>query len=264
MEDFVPKIGFFATIVVPEPLETTVMKTTPVYLDNPYQKELTAQIVEVLPEKEGIWRIILDQTIFYPMGGGQPTDQGKLVFPDGSIGEVYQVLLKEGEINHYVKIAAEPTVGMTVTGTIDWERRYKNMRVHSGGHIVDFAMYLLGYSPSPLSPMKGDHGKKPFVLYQGTLTEDIKEKLQKQADELIANNRNFSWKFELLENMEKEAIYLQPGLPQNKPLRALKLEGVGVVADGGTIVSTTQEVGKVTITAIESVEGSTRVHYQVV
>jgi len=240
------------------------LKTEPVYLDDPYRKEMVGCIIDVIPEKEGVWRLILDKTVFYPMGGGQPTDQGTFLFPDGSQGEVYQVLLKDGEINHYVKTSLCPSVGMEVKGSIDWERRYKNMRVHSAGHVIDFSMYLLGISPSPLHPMKGDHGKKPFVQYLGVIEKEIKDELQRKCDELIANDMHFSWTFELLENIEKEAIYLQPGLPKNKPLRALKLDGVGVVADGGTIVATTKEVGNVTITSVEVAEGNTCIKYQVI
>ncbi len=80
------------------------------------------------------------------MGGGQPTDQGQIIFSDGSIAEVYQVLLKDGEINHYVKTTSQLILGSEIRGIIDWERRYKNMRVHSAGHVIDFSMYLLGYS----------------------------------------------------------------------------------------------------------------------
>lgn len=239
------------------------MKTKPIYLDDPYLKDMTAEILDVIIEKEGVFRLILDQTVFYPMGGGQPTDQGKLIFPDGSEGEVYQVLLKDDEINHFVKTSFRPSQGMKVKGSIDWERRYKNMRVHSAGHVIDFSMYLLGFSPHPLHPMKGDHGKKPFIVYQGVLEKDIKDELQNKSDELIEKAMNFSWKFDLLENIEKEAIYLQPGLPKNKPLRALKLDGVGVVADGGTIVSSTKEVGKLSITGIEIVDGNTIIKYLV-
>jgi len=239
------------------------MKTKPIYLDDPYKIEMTAQIIDLIEEQTGIYRLILDQTIFYPMGGGQPTDQGKLFLPDGSTLEVYQVLLKDGEINHYVKTGNPPNQGIEVKGKIDWERRYKNMRVHSAGHVIDFSMFLLGYSPNPLHPMKGDHGKKPFIVYRGVLGKDIKEELQKKSDELIAKGMNFSWSFELLENIEKEAIYLQPGLPLNKPLRALRLEGVGVVADGGTIVGSTKEVQNSTITSIEVLDGNTIIRYQV-
>ena len=111
--------------------------------------------------------------------------------------------------------------------------------------------------------MKGDHGKKPFVLYQGVIEKEIKIELQKKSDEMIAKAMNFSWNFDLLENIEKEAIYLQPGLPKNKPLRALKLDGVGLVADGGTIVASTKEVGNICITNIEVADGHTCIKYQV-
>lgn len=238
------------------------MKTKPIYLDDPYIKEMKAKIIDTVQEKEGVWRLILDETIFYPMGGGQPTDQGQIIFSNGSHLEVYQVLLKEGEINHYVKASSPPFLGTEVRGILDWERRYKNMRVHSAAHVIDFSMYLLGYSPSPLHPIKGDHGKKPFVLYHGTLEKEIKDELQKKSNELIAQDIRFSCNFDLLEKIEKEAIYLQPGLPKNKPLRALRLDGVGFVADGGTIVSSTNEVGTVLITDIEVVEGNTCIKYQ--
>lgn len=240
------------------------MKTKPIYLEDPYRKTMQAQILDVSEEKEGVYKVILDQTIFYPMGGGQPTDQGYFLFEDdGSTGEVYQVLLKEGEICHFVKTARKPSVGETLTGTIDWPRRYKNMRVHPAGHVIDFALYLLGYSPSPLNPMKGDHGKKPFIVYLGKLEQNIHEQLQNKTNELIKMDLTFSWRFELLEQLEKQALYLQPGLPKNKPLRALELEGVGVVADGGTIVAKTSEVGSINILAIESNEVETIIRYQV-
>lgn len=240
------------------------MKTKPIYLENPYLKEIEATILESILEKEGTWRLILDQTIFYPMGGGQPTDQGNFTFSDGSIAEVYQVLLKDGEINHYVRSASKPISGDKIKGMIDWERRYKNMRVHSAGHVIDFAIYLLDYTPHMLHPLKGDHGKKPFIQYSGSVGKDIKKEVQEKVNELIDKNLKFTWGFESLEDLEKEAIYLQPGLPKNKPLRALRLEGVGTVADGGTIVASTKEVGQIIISSIEDNGSETTVRYLVI
>ncbi|MGA8164838.1 MAG: alanyl-tRNA editing protein [Waddliaceae bacterium] len=237
------------------------MKTNPLYLEDPYLTEMDAEIIDVIPEKEGVIRLILDQTVFYPMGGGQSTDQGTLKFDNGAKGEVYQVLMKDGEINHYVKVDFQPQKGKRIRGTINWDRRYKNMKLHSAGHIVDFSVFLLGYSPNPLLPIKGDHGKKPFVLYSGVIKCLVKEKIQEKVDDLIRGNFKFSWNFEPLEVLEKEAIYLQPGLPMNKPLRALRLEGVGAVADGGTIVASTGEVGGVAIFSVECNDRETKIRY---
>lgn len=236
------------------------MKTKPLYLNDSYLKEMDTQVLEVIPEGTNQYRLLLEKTVFYPMGGGQPTDQGKLIAKDWQ-ANVYQVMMKNGEIWHYLKAPVAPKIGDTVHGTIDWNRRYKNMRVHSAGHVVDFAVYLLNYSPKQLSPLKADHGKKPFIIYQGVLNEDIKERLEEKANELVEKNLKFSWIFQPLEELQKEAIYLQPGLPTDKPLRTLRLETVGAVADGGTQVHATKEVGKVTIDAIEAQNGQTTIHY---
>jgi Ser-tRNA(Ala) deacylase AlaX len=237
------------------------MKTLQIYLDDSYQKEMDAQVLECAPDSEGKYKLILDKTVFYAMGGGQSTDQGKLT-SDSWSGDVYQVMMKDGELWHFVNAKTAPTGGETVHGTIDWDRRYKNMRLHSGGHIVDFAMCLLGYSPTPLMPYKGDHGKKPYIVYQGTMDEDFKQKLEDKSNELVEKDLHFSWLFQPYEELQKEAIYLQPGLPTNKPLRTLRLDTVGAVADGGTQVHSTGEVGKIVIPSIEIVNGTTVVHYQ--
>ncbi len=237
------------------------MKTDPIYLQEPYETHMEGQILTVIADQPGVWRLILDRTVFYPMGGGQPTDQGKITFTDGTEADVFQVQLKDGEINHFVKMGREPQPGEQVKGSIDWDRRYKHMRLHSAGHVVDFALHLLGYSPNRLKPLKGDHGKKPVITYGGTIEEDFKAALQTKTDELLNKNLKFSWGFKPLEEIQKNAIYLQPGLPANKPLRALSLEGVGTVADGGTIVKSTEEIGKITITAIETKEGNTLIKY---
>lgn len=236
------------------------MQTKAIYLDDSYQKEMDAQVLTVEQEDEGRWRVILDQTVFYPMGGGQSTDQGELTY-DGQSAKVYQVQTKDGEIWHFIETTTPPTQGMSVHGVIDWERRYMNMKLHSAGHIVDFAMYQLGYSPATLIPYKGDHGKKAFIMYQGILGKDIKGELEAKSRELVQKDLELSWEFQSYEALEKEAIYLQPFLPKDKPLRTLRLEGVGAVADGGTQVKKTSEVGLITITAVDEEDGNTKVSY---
>ena len=179
------------------------MKTKPLYLDDSYLKDMNAEVLEVLPEGEGQHRMILDQTVFYPMGGGQATDQGELKGDNWS-GEVYQVINRDEEIWHFVKTTNTPTVGMKVHGNINWDRRYKNMKLHSAGHVIDFAMFLLGLSPKTLVPMKADHNKNPHIVYQGVLTEDIKQKLEDKSNELVSQNLKITWYFQPLENLKKK------------------------------------------------------------
>lgn len=238
------------------------MKTQLLYLDNSYLKEMDAQILDVLPDGDRKYKLILDKTVFYAMGGGQPTDQGTLSSPSWN-GEVYQAMIKDGEHWHFVNSSTTPTAGDTVRGVIKWDRRYKNMRSHTAGHIVDFAVYLLGYSPNKLTPVKADHGKKPFIEYQGVLEENIQEQLQEKVNELVSKNLKLSWEFQPLEELKKEAIYLLPNLPTNKPLRIVRLESIGAVADGGTQLHSTSEAGKVHIDSIVTEENATLINYSI-
>lgn len=232
----------------------------PLYLSDSYLKEMDATILETMQEKDNRWQIVLDKTVFYPMGGGQPTDQGVL-FTDNWKGKVYQVLQKGDKIIHYIETDQPPAIGTPVKGIIDWDRRYLHMRLHSAGHVIDFALYLLGYSPTLLVPFKGDHGKKPVIWYQGTIEKDFRDELEKKSAELIAKDLPFSFRFIGYEELEREAIYIQHGLPKNKPLRLLTLKEVGSVADGGTQVHSTAEVGSISILPIEKKEGMTLIHY---
>lgn len=238
------------------------MKTQPLYLIDSYKTSMEAQILEVVSEGAGKQRLILDQSVFYPMGGGQPTDQGQISSANWK-ADVYQVMMKNGQIWHYVKSSTQPKVGDTVHGQINWERRYKNMKVHSAGHVVDFSLFVLGLTPKTLLPIKGDHGKKPYIMYAGIIPDDHTQKVQETVNELISKDLEFDWVFLTHDELEKKAIYLQPGLPANKPLRALTLETIGTVADGGTQVKRTSELGEVTITSITSDDQNTTIQYTV-
>lgn len=237
------------------------MKTTQLYLTDSYRTQMEATVLETIREDDNRYRVLLDQTVFYAMGGGQPTDQGVLQFGDQAV-TVFQVSMKDGQLWHYYNGAHELRSGDSVHGKINWDRRFKNMRVHSAGHVIDFALHLLGYTPAPLHPFKGDHGKKPWILYQGILDRDITEELQNRVDELIRQDASLTTDFVSYDELLKSALYIQPNLPKNKPLRALTLEGVGTVADGGTQVRSTSEIGPVRVISIESDEDVTRIQYR--
>lgn len=236
--------------------------TTPLYYDDAYVKEMDTHFIAWTQEAENRWQVILASTVFYPMGGGQPTDQGKLEAGSWT-GKVYQVLHKGDKIIHYVEGEEPPAPGTAVKGTLDWTRRYLHMRLHSAAHVIDFALYLLGYSPVPLLPLKSDSGKKPTIWYQGFIEKDFKDELQTKANELIAQNKKFSFCFAEHAELEKAAIYLQPGLPTTKPLRQLTLQDVGSVADGGTQVASTAEVGPITLLPLEIKDGMTLIRYKI-
>ena len=103
------------------------METEKLYYADPFLTDFTATVLDCQPGKNG-YLVTLDRTAFYPEGGGQPADHG--VLDGATVTDVHE---KNGVILHNVDRAVE--IGKTVTGTIDWGRRFDHMQQHSGEHI---------------------------------------------------------------------------------------------------------------------------------
>lgn len=105
--------------------------TTLLHLDDSYLREFTATVTAV--DEDGV---VLDQTAFYPTGGGQPHDTGTLAAGDRH-WNVIKVSKRGGDVVHALADGAEPpAVGTEVHGVIDWERRYRLMRTHTALHVL--------------------------------------------------------------------------------------------------------------------------------
>ena len=103
------------------------METEKLYYADPFLTDFTATVLDCQPGKNG-YLVTLDRTAFYPEGGGQPADHG--VLDRAAVTDVHE---KNGVILHNVDRAVE--IGKTVTGAIDWGRRFDHMQQHSGEHI---------------------------------------------------------------------------------------------------------------------------------
>jgi len=102
------------------------------YQTDSYLKEFTARILERDDENQAI---LLDRTAFYPGGGGQPYDQGRLIV-GGQLWAVQRVRKDQQGVWHYLSGERTlPEKGMVVEGQIDWQRRYALMRTHTAMHI---------------------------------------------------------------------------------------------------------------------------------
>lgn len=108
------------------------METQKLYYQDPYLREFPATVLSCEPAGEA-WKVVLDQTAFYPEGGGQPADHGVLKTAGGEIA-VTGVHEKNGAVVHTCAAPAEP--GTVVTGVLDWARRFDHMQQHSGEHIL--------------------------------------------------------------------------------------------------------------------------------
>ena len=104
------------------------METEKLYYQDPFMGEFTATVLACEAAKNG-YQVVLDRTAFYPEGGGQPTDHGTL--GSSNVTDVHE---KDGVIFHTCDKAVE--IGQTVTGCIDWARRFDHMQQHSGEHII--------------------------------------------------------------------------------------------------------------------------------
>lgn len=236
------------------------MSTVPIYYQNPHKKELECAVTSV---KEGPGRLVnveLDRTIFYPEGGGQPCDRGEIIGPEET-AKVKYVRLTDGQIVHQCLISDSLSEGDKVTAKIDWNWRYKYMKIHSAGHLIhDVLMTMV----DGLKPLRGSHGKKAFLEYSGSVELNLKEALEKKVNEVIGQDLPIITKEATYEELEKECQFLPANLPRAKGLRMIKIGDYPAMPDGGVHVKTTKEIGKILISEIVSNEGGVTVKYRVV
>lgn len=217
------------------------MDTKPIYLTDSYKKTCKSKVVAV-KEKNNQVSIVLDKTVFYPVGGGQPSDQGTITGSKGNF-KVKEVLLQDTEVVHKGKLDGKLKIGDEVKCMIDWDRRYHNMKVHSAGHILHEAVKELF---PELSPVGAEHGKKAFIKYKGTLEEISLNIITTKTNSLVENKLPIKTEFVTLEELKKRSPWVPEHLPKNKPLRIMWIGNYPPIPDGGTQVKNTSEVGEIT------------------
>lgn len=230
------------------------MKTIQKYYADSYQTELESTVLSVEPQGV-LTNIILDQTIFYPEGGGQPSDRGTI-----GNAKVEYVRFQNDEITHQVK-GGELKKGEVIKTIIDWGWRYKYMKIHTSGHLLhDVLMTMV----KNISPIRGGHGKKAFLEYSGEIDLSIKEKLEEEVNITAQKKLVIVTKESSYDELAKECQFLPPNLPKNKPLRMIKIGNFPSMPDGGVQVKNTSELGKIWIANITVQNGITNIRYGVV
>ena len=236
------------------------MKTKLLYLENSYQKEASAKIVAINTETPQV-EIILDKTIFYPQGGGQPADTGTISTKTG-IFIVSHVSYNDGSILHKGKLEGSMNVGDEVSLKIDWETRYHNMMLHTAGHILD---QVIKNVDNKNYGVDGDHGigKRTFVAFKLPVNESLIEKIENEANSIINKNLKITAEMVSEKEIKERKIKLQFELPKNKDLRILGIGSYSPMPDGGTHLKTTGECSKISITGIQEKKGQWRVNYSI-
>ena len=203
------------------------------YDQNAYMKEFDARVISCVPSRKG-YEIILDRTAFYPEGGGQPADQGKL--NDVFVKDVHK---KDGKVVHYTDAPLQE--GTEVHGVIDWERRFDLMQNHTGEHIVSGLIHNnFGYDNV------GFHmGDVIQIDFNGPLNGEQIADIELQANMVIQNNTPVESLFPDAQQLEEMDYRSKKELEGT--VRIVRIAGADVCACCGTHVRTAGEIGVIKI-----------------
>ena len=217
--------------------------TEALFREHSYLRECQATVIAAGPEG-----IILDQTVFYPTGGGQPGDIGAITWEGGSVAVSDTRYGDAGAIRHLTEAdAILPAAGTVVTASLDWDRRYLHMRMHTALHLLGSVLQY-GVTGGNISAAKS---RLDFDM------EDTVDKEQVTADiqALVAADHPLTCRW-----ISNEELDAQPELVRTmsvKPpkgagkVRLLEIEGVDLQPCGGTHLKSTGEVGQVRVGKVE-------------
>jgi misacylated tRNA(Ala) deacylase len=221
------------------------MITEELFREDGYLRSCVATVIEIDENK-----IVMDQTVFYPEGGGQPGDKGTLIRTDGGRVPIEDTLkVPESGLHCHVanSEALLPKLGERVTLEIDWPRRYRLMRMHSCMHM------LCAVIPAPVTggSIHESRGRLDFDLPEPIDKAEVTTKLQQliEAD----HSMSLSW-------ITDEELSCQPDLVRTMSVqppvgsgrvRLVHFEGVDLQPCGGTHVASSAEIGKVRVRKIE-------------
>jgi misacylated tRNA(Ala) deacylase len=223
------------------------LATQCLFRDDAYLTEATATVLEV-NDRGGI---VLDKTVFYVTGGGQPGDSGVLKPAEGAPVEISTAVYGDGDqIVHVPAEGARSLLpGEPVVACIDWQRRYRHMRIHTGLHLLTVVL--------PFAVTGGRIGTE-----EGHLDFDIegpvptKDEVQHRLNELLAQDRSVSSEWitddELLGNpaiIKTRAV--KPPIGAGR-VRLIRIGDIDLQPCGGTHVRSTSEIGQLAVAKIEN------------
>ena len=221
------------------------------YQTNSYLKSFDAHVLAINPDERGV---LLDQTAFYPGGGGQLYDTGLLKAAD----QEWQVTkVRKGPEGIWHLVGGEsplPEVGQSLRGQLDWERRFALMRTHTAMHVlcgVVFRDYGAQVTGGDMEPLKG---RMDFEFE--TLTHDLVAVIEAAVNREVDAARDVrvaifprEEAFQILDLIRTKVNLLPPGIEQ---VRTIELVGLDLQADGGTHVANTREVGRIRVVNYKS------------
>jgi misacylated tRNA(Ala) deacylase len=225
--------------------------TEPLYLVDAYRRSVAATVVAHAGEA-----VVLDRTVFYPGGGGQPADVGRLVVAGGGRAVTGAARGEGGAIAHALDPAEgpPPPVGTAVTAEIDWGRRYRLMRTHTAMHVLCGAIFREYGALVTGGQMYLDRARMDFELED--LSAERVAHVEATANAHIAADRPVVVRvlpraeaFAIPDLIRTKINLLPAGIEQ---VRVVEIVGLDLQADGGTHVARTGEIGGLRIVGTRS------------
>jgi len=234
--------------------------TRQLFHEDPYLREFTSRVVKVVGEY-----VVLEETAFYPEGGGQEADTGYLFF-GGSAYRVVDTQKVGGVILHRVEgpLPAE-AAGSIVRGVIDWERRYKLMRHHTATHVIlGVARKVLGPHVWQAGAEKSESGARLDITHYKPLSDEEVRAIEDLANKVVLEGREVRTYF--MPKYEAEERYgfvlYEGGVVLEPVIRVVEIEGLDAEACFGTHLRNTREVGALKIVRTEKIaDGVVRLEY---
>lgn len=226
-------------------------ETVPLYYKDPFQKEFEGKTLAVIDGKF----IVLDQTCFYPEGGGQPGDTGVMRASPGSVKVVSTQ--KAGRVVLHQIEGEPPRVGEVVHGSIDWDRRVSLMRHHTGTHLVlGAARRVLGRHAWQAGAQKGVESSRIDVSHYERITEDQVREIERLATETALQDIPVESMWLPREKAEQQYGYIlyQGGVVPGREIRVIKIGDWDVEACGGTHCTRTGQIGAIKILHTERIQ----------
>ena len=231
--------------------------TKALYMDDSYLKEWDANVTDVKDDKY----IILDNTAFYPKGGGQPFDEG-IISSNGDTYNVVYVGKFSGQISHEVDKPGLK-VGDKVHCKLNWERRYTFMRYHTAAHLISNILYRRANAKITGNQIELEKTRIDF-----SMKDYAPEKLRDfviEANEIIKRDLPITIDYMSREEvMDKpELARLAVGLPENiKEYRIVKIGDIDEQVDGGTHINHLNEIGQIeVIKTVNKGKDNRRIYY---
>lgn len=225
--------------------------TTLLYQTDSYLKEFSATVVSA---DAATHAVVLDQSAFYPGGGGQPCDFGTLTVA-GVTHHVEKVKKQGDDVLHFLGGTEPlPAPGSAVSGSLDWERRYQLMRTHSALHILCgtvFRDYGAKVTGGDMDALKGRMDFE-FENMRGDLVKAIEAATNfevQQGREIRVKILPREEAFQIPDLIRTKINLLPEGILQ---VRTVEIVGLDLQADGGTHVKNTAEVGRIKVADYKS------------